>query len=148
MIRATPGTNLIRKLSLRKSPFAILWCTFCVFGFYFTQLVFVFDGETPISSLGRPLLPGCLGIHDHSRYKQKTRIQFPFKSGHRSLGSGRWRWTEAGSYLRLIDSCITQPMAHGPSRTCNESNEEEPGRGGGGGQQRRQPDATAPYMWP
>jgi len=28
--------------------------------------------------------------------------------------------TEAGSYLRLIDSCITQLKAHGPSRTCNE----------------------------
>jgi len=32
---------------------------------------------------------------------------------------------EAGSYLRLIDSCITQLKAQGPSRTCNESNEEE-----------------------
>jgi len=31
--------------------------------------------------------------------------------------------TEAGSYLRLIDSCITQPKAQGPSRTCNESKE-------------------------
>ena len=33
--------------------------------------------------------------------------------------------TEAGSYLRLIDSCITQIKAQGPSRTCNESKEEE-----------------------
>ena len=33
--------------------------------------------------------------------------------------------TEAGSYLRLIDSCITQLKAQGPSRTCNESKEEE-----------------------
>jgi len=32
--------------------------------------------------------------------------------------------TEAGSYLRLIDSCITQFKAQGPSRTCNESKEE------------------------
>jgi len=31
----------------------------------------------------------------------------------------------AGSYLRLIDSCITQLKAQGPSRTCNESQEEE-----------------------
>jgi len=30
--------------------------------------------------------------------------------------------TEAGSYL---DSCITQLKAQGPSRTCNESKEEE-----------------------
>ena len=33
--------------------------------------------------------------------------------------------TEAGSYLRLIDVCITQLKAQGPSRTCNESEEEE-----------------------
>ena len=34
---------------------------------------------------------------------------------------------KAGSYLRLIDSCITQLKAQGPSRTCNESKEEEEG---------------------
>ena len=33
--------------------------------------------------------------------------------------------SEAGSFLRLIDSCITQLKAQGPSRTCNESKEEE-----------------------
>ena len=33
--------------------------------------------------------------------------------------------TPTGSYLRLIDSCITQLKAQGPSRTCNESKEEE-----------------------
>ena len=33
--------------------------------------------------------------------------------------------SEAGSYLRLKDSCITQLKAQGPSRTCNESKEEE-----------------------
>ena len=32
--------------------------------------------------------------------------------------------SEAGSYLRLIDSCITQLKAQGPSGTCNESKEE------------------------
>jgi len=31
----------------------------------------------------------------------------------------------AGSYLRRIDSCITQIKAQGPSRTCDESKEEE-----------------------
>ena len=44
--------------------------------------------------------------------------------------------SEAGSYLRLIDSCITQLKAHGPSRTCNEKNDlrfyEVPGRLGWG----------------
>ena len=33
--------------------------------------------------------------------------------------------SQAGSYLRLIDFCITQLKAQGPSRTCNESKEEE-----------------------
>jgi len=36
-------------------------------------------------------------------------------------GSG----SEVGSYLRLIDSYFTQLDAQGPSRTCNESKEEE-----------------------
>jgi len=34
-------------------------------------------------------------------------------------------YVEAGSYLRLIDFCITQLKAQGPARTCNESKEEE-----------------------
>jgi len=29
--------------------------------------------------------------------------------------------SEAGSYLRRVDYCITQLKAHGPSRTCNKS---------------------------
>jgi hypothetical protein len=33
--------------------------------------------------------------------------------------------TEAGSHLRLKDSCITQLTAQGPSRTCTESKAEE-----------------------
>ena len=33
--------------------------------------------------------------------------------------------SEAGSYLRLIYSCITQLKSQGPARTCNESKEEE-----------------------
>ena len=33
--------------------------------------------------------------------------------------------TEAGSYLRRIDSCITQLKAQGPPRTCNRSKVEE-----------------------
>jgi hypothetical protein len=33
--------------------------------------------------------------------------------------------TEAGLYLKLMDSCITQLKAQGPSRTCNESKKEE-----------------------
>ena len=33
--------------------------------------------------------------------------------------------SEAGSYLSLIDSCVTQLKAQGPSRTGDESKEEE-----------------------
>ena len=33
--------------------------------------------------------------------------------------------TEAGSYLRLIDSCLTRLKAQGPSGPCNESQEKE-----------------------
>ena len=33
--------------------------------------------------------------------------------------------TEAGSNLRLTDSCITQLKVQGPSRTCDESKEDE-----------------------
>jgi len=38
---------------------------------------------------------------------------------------------EAGSYLRLMDSRITQLKAQGPSRTFNESKEEEEGEAEG-----------------
>jgi len=43
--------------------------------------------------------------------------------------------TETGSYLRLIDVCITQLKAQGPSRTCNESKEDE----------RSSPETLNPY---
>jgi len=41
------------------------------------------------------------------------------------IASSTCRGSEAGSYLRLIDFCSTQRKAQGPSRTCNESKEEE-----------------------
>ena len=37
----------------------------------------------------------------------------------------RRRLCVAGSYFRLIDSCISQLKAQGPSRTCDESKEQE-----------------------
>jgi len=49
-------------------------------------------------------------------------------AGRRTGGEARRRSLRApdmGSYLRLIDACITQLKAHGPSRTCNESKEGE-----------------------
>ena len=53
------------------------------------------------------------------------------------------RGTEAGSYLRLIDSCITQLKAQGPSRTCNESKEEEVSRCASPARERRRVRARA-----
>jgi len=32
--------------------------------------------------------------------------------------------SEEGSYVKLVDACITQLKAQGPSRACNESKEE------------------------
>jgi len=59
-----------------------------------------------------------------------------------SAGGARWvvddragrrgareQGTEAGSFLRLIDSCITRLKAQGHSRTSNESKEEEEEQG-------------------
>ena len=40
-------------------------------------------------------------------------------------GQRRHCGNEAGSYLRLIDACITQLKAEELSRTCNGSKEEE-----------------------
>jgi len=40
-------------------------------------------------------------------------------------GASTGQGDAARSYLRLIDSCITQRKAQGPSRICNESKEEE-----------------------
>ena len=53
--------------------------------------------------------------------------------------------SEAGSYLRRIDSCITQLQAQGFSRICNErkeEKEEEVGFGVGGGTHREEVSPT------
>jgi len=56
----------------------------------------------------------------------------PLRSAYRR-DNGLWCFTEmcsgseAGSCLRLIDSCITQLKAQGPARTLNESKEDEEG---------------------
>ena len=48
--------------------------------------------------------------------------EYSFKNNHSTeVSSG----SEAGSYLRLIDFCITQLKAQGPSRTCTECKEEK-----------------------
>ena len=51
--------------------------------------------------------------------ESRSRVSEETQRGNLRSGS------EAGSYLRRIDSCITQLKAQGPSRTCNESKEEE-----------------------
>jgi hypothetical protein len=53
------------------------------------------------------------------RREHSEEVREPVPVGHARPGS------EAGSYFRLIDSCITQLKAQGPSRTCDESQEEE-----------------------
>ena len=47
------------------------------------------------------------------------------KAGQGVMRHGAVSKRAPGSYLRHIDSCITQLKAQGPSRTCNESKEEE-----------------------
>ena len=62
-----------------------------------------------------------VGVRSPSRGVKST-VSSQFKNNHfTEMCSG----SEAGSYLRLIDSFITQRKAQGPSRTCNESKEEE-----------------------
>ena len=58
--------------------------------------------------------------HDRARQGQlvQARLESCTKSVQLSIS------TETGSYFRLIDSCITQLRAQGPSRTCSESKEE------------------------
>ena len=56
------------------------------------------------------------------RNRSAVRYSSQFQNNHSTeMCSG----SETGSYLRLIDSCITQLKVQGPSRTCNESEEEE-----------------------
>ena len=52
--------------------------------------------------------------------------------------------TEAGSYLRRIVSCVTQLKAQGPSRTCNNSKEEEEEGGRDSGPGHAHPDCGVP----
>ena len=66
-------------------------------------------GALTYSVRGRPFFSICSSIHSWN---------VPWGV---SMCSG----SEAGSCLRLTDSCITQLKVQGPSRTCNESKEEE-----------------------
>ena len=69
----------------------------------------------------RVLQSGVILREESRRGRLATWFISQFKNNHfTERGCG----TEAGSYLRLIDSCITQPKAQGP-RTCNESKEED-----------------------
>jgi len=53
---------------------------------------------------------------------------FGFKNNHSTEMCSS---SEAGSYLRFTDSCITQLKAQGPAWTCNKNKEEEAGTEGG-----------------
>jgi len=60
--------------------------------------------------------------HERSLEREVEEFEVPPQNNHcREMCSG----SEAGSYLKLIDSCITQLKAQGHSRTCNEGEEEE-----------------------
>ena len=63
----------------------------------------------------------------HRRLHHSTLGLRVFKKRRRSTPpiTGGVRFAVAFSAARLIDSCITQLKAQGPSRTCNESKEEE-----------------------
>jgi len=53
--------------------------------------------------------------------KKKKKCGSESRKRRSSSTGGTW------DYLRLIDSCITQRKAEGPSRTCNESKEGKKG---------------------
>ena len=62
--------------------------------------------------------------------RQLGQLEAAFRQGLRPSSRHLHVWrvgpgSEAGSCLRLIDSCIAQLKAQGPSRICNESKEEE-----------------------
>jgi len=66
----------------------------------------------------------CRGEAEARRAEEENALHTsspPRNLMHQSMCSG----SEAGSYLRHIDACITQLKAQGPSRTCNESKKEE-----------------------
>ena len=83
-----------------------------------------------VYSWGRGLHGWCLGLEGGCHVRSKGyQPHLPQISGdnviHQHISAEMCCDTEAGSYLRLIDSCITQLKVQGPSRTCNESKEEE-----------------------
>ena len=76
-------------------------------------------GPGGIARVVRPGRAAALGVPGVGFKRQK---RFSAKAKNRGVVV-----TEAGSYLRFLDVCITQLKAKGPSRFCNESKEEEAG---------------------
>ena len=86
-------------------------------------------GSACVSTEGALLHAPCTPIESGGGRRERGRG----REGGREMGTENRGVvvTEAGSYLRLIDSCVTQLKAQGPSRTCNESKsgeEEDRGR--------------------
>jgi len=90
----------------------------------------------PVTSQKCAAVPSGLVFKAHRLVYHSTLYLWTFSAARstvflarRNRARERSEWctrpTEAGSFLRLIDSCITQLMAQGPFRTCNESKEEE-----------------------
>ena len=65
-----------------------------------------------------------IGVPHYMGVPHRVTYPYPLRYSGDSLMQSA---SEAGSYLRLMDSCITRLKAQGPSRTCNESKEEEEG---------------------
>ena len=85
-------------------------------------------GEAAVAAVLLPRATQGQVMDTTSGYEPRTEA-----SGYRSRANTahvRQSRTDSGrgSFLRFIDSCITQLKAQGPSRTCNETKEEEESR--------------------
>ena len=81
--------------------------------------IYTYMYKFTVVKVGQDLLRDAEGQAAHLDYPLEACRHDP----HGGLRAGNL--FPAGSYLRPIDSCITQLKAQGPSRTCDESKEEE-----------------------
>jgi len=93
-----------------------------------TDVIYVDSGSWAISGSIRPKGdPASWGINSYQWSEDnltETDLALAGREG-ANHSTEMCSGSEAGSYLRLIGSCITQLKAQGPSRSCNESKEEE-----------------------
>ena len=70
---------------------------------------------------------GELVVSDTRNHRVQRFAAVRTRLNHKSIQNRGIVVTEAGSYSRLIDSCITQLKAQAPPRTCNQSKGEKEG---------------------